>query len=223
MKTSQSTMIGRTVRLDASRCGKAVVSRSERTQRHHRLAALAAPLTGEQHQRIVIGEVLASREPLLLQTLLGSCVAVCLRDPVTEVGGMNHIFLPGDGNRDRSSRYGVQAMELLINGIMREGGDRRRLVAKAFGAGNVIAGLPSPTIGDQNAAFIRSFLETEKIPLLAERLGGTHAVQVYFRTDTGKAMVHSVDGSCLPAIVRTELTHRLHPADEDVGGEAVLF
>ncbi len=64
-------------------------------------------------------------------------------------------------------------MELLINAIMKEGGDRRKLVAKAFGAGNVVASLQSPTIGEQNATFIRTFLATEGIPLVAQRLGGT--------------------------------------------------
>ena len=89
-----------------------------------------------QRRRIYIGEIVASATPMLLQTLLGSCVAVCLRDPVTCIGGMNHILLPGrcDGD-DRPSRCGVHAMELLINAIMKEGGDRRRLVAKVFGAG----------------------------------------------------------------------------------------
>ena len=84
-------------------------------------------------RRIYIGEVVASATPMLVQTLLGSCVAVCLRDPVASIGGMNHILLPGrcDGD-NRPSRCGVQAMELLINAIMNQGGDRRRLVAKVL-------------------------------------------------------------------------------------------
>jgi chemotaxis receptor (MCP) glutamine deamidase CheD len=155
--------------------------------------------------RIFIGEVKASAEPLLVQTLLGSCVAVCLRDPESRIGGMNHILVPGvcqPGHLPSSS--GVHAMELLINQIMRLGGDRRRLVAKAFGAANVVAGLQPPTIGDLNAKFVREFLAVEKIPLVAQRLGGTHAVQVHFKTDTGKTIVHSVDGSRLPAILHDE-------------------
>jgi len=155
--------------------------------------------------RIFIGEVRASVEPLLLQTLLGSCVAVCLRDPVSRIGGMNHILIPGSCHGDEMpSRYGVHAMELLVNQIMRLGGDRRRLEAKAFGAANVVAGLQAPTVGDLNARFVREFLAVERIPLVAQRLGGTQAVQVHFNTGTGKAIVHSVDGSSLPSILLAE-------------------
>jgi chemotaxis receptor (MCP) glutamine deamidase CheD len=185
-------------------------------------AASHARLLLEQRRRVYIGEIVASATPLLLQTLLGSCVAVCLRDPVTCIGGMNHILLPGrcDGD-DRPSRCGVHAMELLINAVMSQGGDRRRLEAKVFGAGNVVAGLRSPTIGELNAAFIREFLATEKIPLIAQRLGGTHPVQVYFRTDTGKATVHTVDGSRLPSILSAEDDYRCSKAD--LSGEVTLF
>jgi chemotaxis receptor (MCP) glutamine deamidase CheD len=171
-----------------------------------------------------VGEVVASAAPLLLQTLLGSCVAVCLRDPVACAGGMNHILLPGSCESDHlPSRRGVHAMELLINAIMKEGGDRRKLVAKVFGAGNVVASLQSPTIGEQNAAFIRRFLATEGIPIVAQRLGGLRPVQVTFRTDTGKATVHTVDGFRLPSILSAENDYRSSFARETSVGDATLF
>jgi chemotaxis receptor (MCP) glutamine deamidase CheD len=173
----------------------------------------------EQRRRIYIGEIVASATPLVLQTLLGSCVAVCLRDPVTGVGGMNHILLPG---RCDSARCGVNAMELLINAIMQKGGDRRRLVAKVFGAANVLPGLQSPTVGEMNATFVREFLATERIALVAHRLGGTHAVQVHFRTDTGKTIVHSVNGSRLPAILSAEGAYRCN-AENATEGDTILF
>jgi chemotaxis receptor (MCP) glutamine deamidase CheD len=160
----------------------------------------------------------------MLQTLLGSCVAVCLWDPVARIGGMNHILLPGTGDGgDCSSRYGVHAMELLINAIMNKGGDRRKLVAKAFGAGNVVASLQSPTIGELNAAFVRGFLATEGIPLVAQRLGGLRPVQVNFRTDTGKITVHTVDGSRLPLILSAEDDYRNSLAKTGSGGQVDLF
>jgi chemotaxis protein CheD len=91
-------------------------------------------------------------------------------------------------------------MEVLINELMKQGGDRRKFVAKAFGGANVLPGLTTATIGDDNARFVREFLATERIPLVAQRLGGTHPVHVYFKTDTGKATVSSVDGSQLSKI-----------------------
>jgi chemotaxis receptor (MCP) glutamine deamidase CheD len=190
-----------------------------------RTGAAAPPrLPHEETRRIHIGEVVASATPLLLQTLLGSCVAVCLRDPVASVGGMNHILLPGPCEGDQlPSRCGVHAMELLINAIMQEGGDRRKLVAKAFGAGNIMASLQSPTIGEQNAAFVRSFLAAEGFPLVAQRLGGLRPVQVDFRTHTGKATVHTVDGSRLPTILSAEEEYRCTFAKADSAGQVSLF
>jgi chemotaxis protein CheD len=113
-------------------------------------------------------------------------------------------------------------MELLINAIMQKGGDRRRLVAKVFGAANVLPGLQSPTVGEMNATFVREFLATERIALVAQRLGGTHAVQVHFRTDTGKTIVHSVNGSRLPAILSAEGAYRCN-AENATEGDTVLF
>lgn len=177
-----------------------------------------------QRKRIYIGEVVASATPMLLQTLLGSCVAVCLRDPASCVGGMNHILIPGRCESDeRPARCGVHAMELLINAIMRAGGDRRRLEAKVFGGGNVVPSLQSPTVGELNALFIRELLKTERIPIVAERLGGTQPVQVNFRTDTGKTTVHTIDGSRLPPILSAEDEYRCSLAQAGSGGDVTLF
>ena len=75
---------------------------------------------------IHIGGFHASRKPAVIETVLGSCVAVCLHDPSACIGGMNHIFLPGRADMkhfDNAARYGVNAMELLVNRIMRLGAD----------------------------------------------------------------------------------------------------
>jgi chemotaxis protein CheD len=155
-----------------------------------------------------IGDVVAGQGQTILHTLLGSCVAVCLRDPVSGVGGMNHILVPSSTTDvGWTTRCGVQAMELLINEVMKLGADRRRLVAKAFGGANVLLGFQSPTVGELNASFVRQFLKDERIPLVAERLGGTSAVTVSFHLDSGEVIVRSVDGSRLPAILRNEATY----------------
>ena len=175
-------------------------------------------------RRIGIGEVVASAKPMVLQTLLGSCVAVCLYDPAAGAGGMNHILLPGAATDDRKTRFGVQAMELLINSLMREGGDRRRFVAKAFGAANVLPTLSSPTVGELNAKFVREFLAAERIPLLAHRLGGKRAIHVHFTTDTGKVIVGTVNLARLPYLIESEKSYvSVHETDEYFTGEVTLF
>lgn len=174
--------------------------------------------------RLYIGDVAASQSPAVLDTLLGSCVAVCMYDPVMRSGGMNHILLPNCRMGDKSPRCGIHAMELLINELMKLGGDRRRFVAKAFGGGNVLNALKIHSIGDWNANFVREFLALEGIPLVSERLGGNHAVRLYFRTDSGKATVHTVDGSSLPKIIAAEGSYLIPPRPtRSFGGEITLF
>lgn len=176
------------------------------------------------HHRLNIGDVVASRRPILLETVLGSCVSVCLWDPQQRLGGMNHILLPKGSNTDQAARFGVNAMELLINKIMALGGARSRLVAKAFGGANLIASLQAPAVGEQNAEFVKTFLRMEKITLLAQRLGGSQAVKVSFSTDTGKVIVSTVDGKALRRRVTEEekyVTDSAHYRVEP--GETTLF
>jgi len=174
--------------------------------------------------RIYTGDVATSAAPAVLHTLLGSCVAVCLYDPILHAGGMNHILLPGTRQNRFGTRFGIHAMELLINELMKQGGDRRRFIAKAFGGANVMPGLRSSPIGDDNARFVSMFLERERIPLVAQRLGGSQAVHVYFRTDSGKAFLHTVDGSELHKIIHAESAYRRqHLADRFQSGEITLF
>jgi chemotaxis receptor (MCP) glutamine deamidase CheD len=139
---------------------------------------------------IHIGGVFATREPTVIKTLLGSCIAACLRDPEAGVGGMNHFMLPAALNgsaEDNLSRFGLHAMELLIGEIQKLGGQRARLQAKVFGGGHVLQIADSPNgVPQQNIRFIREFLRTEEIPLLAHDLGGRAARYVLFDTASGR-------------------------------------
>ncbi len=176
-------------------------------------------------RRVDIGDVVASQHPLRLHTVLGSCIAVCLWDPVAGAGGMNHILVPSSRlDCQCGSRCGVHAMELLINALMQLGAERRHFVAKAFGAGNVLPVFQTPTVGDLNARFVRDFLRTENIPLVAERLGGDCAVRVVFHAQSGRAFVHTVDGSRLPEIVHREIAYFNKPvAERFPDEEPILF
>jgi chemotaxis protein CheD len=159
--------------------------------------------------RIHIGDYVACREPAVISTLLGSCVAVCLFDPVSRIGGMNHILLPGRAvcqPHNEVTRYGVNAMEHLINRIMKLGGDRHRLKAKVFGGANVLPVIrKSYRTGDENARFTIHFLEMEKIPVTAKDLGGIHSRKIFFETDTGDVYLKRVGNHHIGRIVRDEM------------------
>ncbi len=133
------------------------------------------------------------REPEMLATILGSCVAACIRDPIIGVGGMNHFLLPGDADAPPSgeaARYGVFAMESLINGILKAGGRKDRLEVKVFGGGNVINN--SAKIGSKNAAFVRHFLKQEGLRLAGEDLEGDLPRRVHYFPESGRVMMRKL-------------------------------
>jgi chemotaxis protein CheD len=180
--------------------------------------------SGVRRIRIFAGDVATSVDPAEIDTLLGSCVAVCLFDPKLRGGGMNHIMLPGNARDARSTRFGVEAMELLINDLMKKGGVKRRFAAKAFGGATVLPGLKFANVGDDNVKFVQDFLAIERIPLVAARLGGLSGVHVFFRTDTGEARVKSLDGKQLPRLIEAENSYlRAHEGDPESSGEITLF
>ncbi len=128
--------------------------------------------TGERIRVVIQGEFLISAEPTdVLTTVLGSCVAAFLRDPMAGIGGLNHFLLPGGDASDRTAmKYGLNAMELLINGLIRAGAKRERLEAKLFGGARMVPGLTD--IGEANGQFAQSFLQREQIRYLGGSLGG---------------------------------------------------
>ena len=150
----------------------------------------AAPAVQERRINLVRGEQLVADGPeVVMSTILGSCVAACMRDPVRGVGGMNHFLLPG-GRRDGESetdarRHGVHAMELLVNALLRGGAQRNRLEAKLFGGARMMKGLTD--IGELNAAFAERFLRDEGIALVGGSLRGESGRRIQFWPHSGRA------------------------------------
>ena len=133
----------------------------------------------------------------LISTLLGSCVAACIYDPLRAIGGMNHFLLPHGKPDDRhgapvssSNRYGVFAMESLINALLARGASRARLRVKLFGGGRLLSQLSD--VGARNIEFVRRFVETEKLPIEAEDLGGDQARRVLLYPATGRVRVRKL-------------------------------
>jgi chemotaxis protein CheD len=131
------------------------------------------------------------RQEHLVSTVLGSCVAVCLRDEAMEMGGINHYMLAlwnGDGLA--TPKYGNIAMERLLRGMYDRGCARERLTAKVFGGANVIGKGPGLfTVGDRNIQVAMDVLAQERIRVVASDVGGECGRKVIFNTRTGLVLV----------------------------------
>lgn len=180
--------------------------------------------------KILPGEYYVSQRDMVLVTVLGSCVAACLRDPVAGVGGMNHFMLAGGGpNRSGdvmrfdSGRYGAYAMEVLVNQLLKLGARRERLEAKVFGGGSVLDGFTTTQVGRDNAAFVRGYLVVEGIPIVAEDLEDIHPRKVYFFPRTGRALVRKLKHMHNDTLGRREEAYRARLAKTRIAGDVELF
>jgi chemotaxis protein CheD len=181
--------------------------------------------------RILPGEYHVTRDDLAIVTVLGSCVAACLRDPDSAIGGMNHFLLPdvahGQDAEGASARYGTYAMEVLINRLIQLGARRDRLQAKVFGGAHVLPGMHRLNVGQRNARFVLDFLRTERIAVLASDLEDDCARKVAYFPRTGIARVKrlvDVDaGRGAGALARREQRYRAEVAIAPLAGEVELF
>ena len=192
----------------------------------NRSLRLPSEAEGVPRYTIHIGGVQASREQILLDTVLGSCISTCLYDPVAGIGGMNHFMLPegADPNNPTSTRYGVNAMELLISEIMKLGGNRKRFQAKVFGGGHVLKiretldGIPQ-----QNINFTNRFLNAEQIPVVSENLGGYQARRVLFNTHTAKVYVKLLGVNEAERTAEEEMVYLISLKRRKTDGDVTLF
>ncbi|MEC4889554.1 MAG: chemoreceptor glutamine deamidase CheD [Nitrospira sp.] len=145
---------------------------------------------------ILPGEFFVSREPMVVYTVLGSCISACIRDPIVGVGGMNHFMLPepkegGNDSWGESTRYGSYAMESLINEILKRGGIKSRLEVKLFGAGKIYEG--NIDVGARNAEWVLSFLKTEGLKPAKTDLGDVFPRKVYYFTESGRVLMKKIE------------------------------
>ncbi len=133
-------------------------------------------------------ELYISKTPYQINTILGSCVAVCLFDPVTLIGGMNHFMLPyWNGQGLASPKYGNIAIEKLVDKMISLGCNKNNLKAKIFGGGEVIeTQVVQFHIGLRNIEVAKQILEEKKIPIIASSVGGKLGRKIEFITSTGE-------------------------------------
>ncbi|MGQ1785606.1 MULTISPECIES: chemotaxis protein CheD [unclassified Saccharicrinis] len=129
-----------------------------------------------------------SKEPYLVKTILGSCVAVCLWDSKLKIGGINHFMLPNwNGNDLASPKYGNIAIDKLIDRMLFLGSKIENLQAKVFGGGELLqTGISKTVIGERNIRVAKLMLEERKIPVVSSSTGGKRGRKIIFFTDTGE-------------------------------------
>ncbi len=171
------------------------------------------------------GDYGATGLDLMFSTVLGSCVSACLYDPVARIGGMNHFLLPGSNEHDQVGRYGMYAMELMINEMLKRGADKSRLGAKVFGGARVMKTLQSMDIGSRNADFIERYLADEEIPIIASDLRLNYPRKVIFFPATGQALVRSVGANVDSGELRAEerYAEKISHSKPTQGGDIELF
>lgn len=177
--------------------------------------------------KLLPGDHYVSGEPSeMIVTVLGSCVAACIRDPDTGIGGMNHFMLPaGDANSwtalNAAMRYGNHAMEVLINDIMKMGCPRDNLEIKVFGGGNVMG---QGGIGHKNADFVEEYLKNEGFKVAAADLRGVHARRIHYFPATGKVDRLLLRRASDRKVFNSEDNYQKTIAPEkDEGGDIELF
>lgn len=176
--------------------------------------------------KILPGEYYVTSNQEVVTTVLGSCISVCVYDPVNLIGGMNHFMLPS-GNSDndimsQSFRYGDVAMEKLVNVILRHGGNKTELIFKAFGGGQIIKNMTS--IGQRNISFLHKFMTMEGYKLSASDLGGPHPRKVVFNPLDGKVKLKRLQHMHNDTILQRENRYETEiSSQEEVTGEIDLF
>ena len=204
--------------------------------------AIAPALPGFEHLRrfwdpaqqcvtakVLPGEFYVSTQEEMISTVLGSCIAACIRDRRRHVGGMNHFMLPEPvGERDgwssavgRAARYGSDAMEQLINAILKAGGRREDLEVKVFGGGRVLAQMTD--VGRRNIEFIQRYLATEKLEVSASDLGDVYPRQVQYFPASGRVRVRQLRGTRDAHLVDGERGYLKRLANDPIKGEVELF
>ncbi len=181
---------------------------------------------GLEAAKILPGEYFVSGDEALLVTVLGSCVAACIRDVDSGIGGMNHFMLPDDGGKSStgsSARYGTYAMEVLINHLLKIGARRNRLEAKVFGGGAVMASLASSNVGARNAEFVLDFLKTEKIPIVAKDLLDSYPRKVYYFPHSGRVLVKKLHRVHNDTLFSRESDYKSRLSSSSLEGDVELF
>ncbi|MDR1546910.1 MAG: response regulator [Deltaproteobacteria bacterium] len=147
---------------------------------------------------ILPGEYFISKQPNIISTLLGSCVAVCLHHPKLKFGGMNHYMLPTSPTKERNGKYGDYAIAVLLQFMERTVGSLAGLEAIISGGANVVTNITAGNqIGLRNVELARQTLAKHGIRIIKENVGGTLGMKLHFQNWDNKLTVEKMDSKIM--------------------------
>ncbi len=177
--------------------------------------------------RIKPGEYYVTRDDEVITTVLGSCISVCMRDPVSRIGGMNRFMLPASPRGGSYSltaaanSYGNYVMEQLVNEILKHGGVKRQFEIKVFGGSQILANVKN--LGDLSIDFIRRYLGEERLNVSSQDLAGTAPRKVCYSPRTGRVRIKKLDPRFSAKLHARELAYVEQVASEPITGDVELF
>ena len=176
------------------------------------------------------GEYFETQADTIISTVLGSCIAVSLHDPARSMGGLNHFMLPGELGReglirDPNAKYGMYAMELLVNELLKMGSRKNDLKAKVFGGGAVLRFSDGGTtrIPQSNIDFAFEYLKEEGIPVLASDVGGREPRKIFMFPRSGKVLLKRIVPSQASLVEKEEERYLQTVREEEAEGGAVTL
>ncbi|MCB1969793.1 MAG: chemoreceptor glutamine deamidase CheD [Geminicoccaceae bacterium] len=164
----------------------------------------------------------------MIVTLLGSCVAACIRDPEAGVGGLNHFLLPASdtgawGGTDAAMRYGNYAMEVLINDLIKRGASKARLEVKIFGGSNLIDSEAGAPVGQRNVEFVDRYLDEEGLRPVARHVGGNIPRRIHYYPVSGRVRMLLLRRKTDPELFRQEADLARSARQRPIEGDIELY
>lgn len=134
------------------------------------------------------GQIFVSEKPYIIQTVLGSCVSICIWDTLNKCGGINHFIFSRYNNRDRNCKYGDISTNYLIKLLKEMGSDYQNMRAHIIGGGR--NSKFDCTIGNENVKVAEEILNENKIEIVTKDVGGATGRKVGFHNKTGEILVY---------------------------------
>lgn len=181
--------------------------------------------------KLLPGEYYVSTEKEIITTVLGSCISACIRDAKFGIGGMNHFMLPlgceiehsGKTHLTGATRYGNFAMEMLINEIIKAGGNKKYMEVKLFGGGRVLSNMSTIDVGKKNINFVHEYLEEEGLDVVSEDTGDIYPRKVIYYPHSGRVRMKKLHNMHNETIRKREESYRERIDKQPVESDIELF